>query len=367
MMRWLFATLLVFAGLDAVACPLCMGAYQSSPAQQLVDMQRAVLAAPTADGSGYRVVEVIKGESPAGGIIGSDALHLKDVTPGSTATLLLVSEEGWPMWVSVGTVPAAYAGVLRQIASGKRSTDMDADDWRMRVSLMLPYLENHEPLVAEIAYGEFTAAPYAALLTVKPRLAAPAIRGWVADGKLATRQPLYLLLLGIAGEARDAAQIERRLDAAWQSGDATYVGSLIAADLQLRGPPRVAWVDEHYLLDPKRSTPEIAAALLALSAHGNANTTIARERVIASYRKFMRAHPDFAGYVAPDFAAWRYWDAVPEYVALMKSDVRQQYPSRLAVVDYLRHSPNAETLGIALPPEEAHASAPGRAVLVMPQ
>src|SRR5262245_47994886 len=38
----------------------------------------------------------------------------------------------------------------------------------------------------------------------------------------------------------------------------------------------------------------------------------------------------------------QYWDAVPEYVALMKSDVPQQYPSRVAIVAYLRQSPSAE-------------------------
>ena len=56
----------------------------------------------------------------------------------------------------------------------------------------------------------------------------------------------------------------------------------------------------------------------------------------------MKAHPEIAGCVAQDLAAWQYWDAVPEYVALMKSDVRQQYPSRVAILAYLRQSPSAE-------------------------
>jgi hypothetical protein len=51
----------------------------------------------------------------------------------------------------------------------------------------------------------------------------------------------------------------------------------------------------------------------------------------------------------------------------MKSNVRQQYPSRLAIVEYLRHSPNASSLGIELPPHEAHASPPVRVVPVAPQ
>ena len=56
----------------------------------------------------------------------------------------------------------------------------------------------------------------------------------------------------------------------------------------------------------------------------------------------MKEHQEIAGYVAQDLAAWQYWDAVTEYVALMKSDVRQQYPSRLAILAYLRQSPSVE-------------------------
>jgi len=70
--------------------------------------------------------------------------------------------------------------------------------------------------------------------------------------------------------------------------------------------------------------------------------------VIQSYRVFMKAHPEIAGYVAQDLATWQYWDAVPEYVALLKSDVRQQFPSRVATIAYLRQSPSAEARELAL-------------------
>ena len=116
--------------------------------------------------------------------------------------MLLVRDEAWSEWVGLGAVAVEDAGWLRQIAAGKRSVDMSADEWQARVVLMLPYLEHREPLVAEIAYGGLAGAPYVALLAAKPRLAAPAIRRWLADPRLAARQPLYLLLLGIAGDAR---------------------------------------------------------------------------------------------------------------------------------------------------------------------
>ena len=156
-----------------------------------------------------------------------------------------------------------------------------------------------------------------------------------------------MLLLGIAGDERDAAALEQQLDAAWQAGDATNLASMLTADLELRGPARMTWVEQKYLRDRARSAPEVEAALLALSVQGHTNAVIPRERVIQSYRVYMKAHPENAGAVAPDLAAWQYWDAVPEYQALMKSGVRQQYPSMLAMLAYLRQSPGGSAAGAA--------------------
>jgi hypothetical protein len=336
--RWFFATLFFGVSSIATACPLCLGAFRSSVAQQLVDLPYAVLAQPSADGRDYRVVAVIKGERPAGGIVAAEAIEIDDVVP-ATATLLLVRDEGWSMWMGVGAVAAEHAGWLREIAAGKHPSDMNADEWRAHVALMLPHLEDREPLVAKIAYGELAAAPYAALLAAKPRLDAPAIRRWLADPQLMARQPLYLLLLGIGGDASDAAVLEQRLEALWMTRDATNLASTIAADLQLRGPSRMAWVDARYMGDRLRSTRELEAALLALSVLGNANGPIPRERVIKSYGLFMQEHKELAGFVAWDLAAWQYWGAVPVYLALIKSNARQNFASRVAIFAYLRQSP----------------------------
>ena len=65
--------------------------------------------------------------------------------------------------------------------------------------------------------------------------------------------------------------------------------------------------------------------------------------IIDAYRVFMQEHREIAGLVAEDLAAWQYWGAVPDYVALMKSGVRQQYASRAAIVAYLRQSPGGAT------------------------
>jgi hypothetical protein len=368
-MRCVFAALFLCASSLATACPLCLGAFRSSVAQQLVNLPHEVLAQPSADGRGYRVVAVIKGEKPAGGMIPEEELEL-DVVPDANATLLLARDEAWSMWVAFGAVAVEHAGWLRQIAAGKHLSDMNADEWRAQLALILPYLEDREPLVAEIAYGELAAAPYAALLATKPRLAAPAIRRWLADPRLAARQSLYLLLLGIAGDASDAAALEVRLEALSMAGDATNLGSMIAADLQLRGPQRMAWVDAKYTANRLRSTRELEAALLALSVLGNANDSIPRDRVIQSYRLFMQEHKELAGFVAWDLAAWQYWGAVPVYLALNKSNVRQDFKSRVAISAYLQQSPVGGLIGAGASEVDARdqqTSAQRSAISALPQ
>jgi hypothetical protein len=333
---------LLWASAEAVACPICLGAGQPSKAQELVTAPDVVLAVPTREPSRFRVVQVIKGKRPPGGTIEGGYPRSGPVpgaaAPRSSKPLLLVRDEDLPAWEVLGAIDAGHTGWLRKVAAGKRAADMSPEEWRARVALVLPYLENPEPLVAEIAYAELTAAPYAALRAAKPRLNASAVHRWLTDPDLASRQSPYLLLLGFVGNVQDAAALEQRLDAASQSGDATNLGAMLAADLELRGDARMKWIDDKYLRDPKRSSREIEAVILALGVHGNTNTTIPRERVIQSYRMFIRERKDLAGLVAPDLAAWNYWDAVPEYEALMKSDVRQQGPSRFAMAVYLRQS-----------------------------
>lgn len=325
---------LLCASALAAACPICIGTAARSPAQELVNLPRAVLAVPA--GTAYRVVEVVKGERPEGAL---DEVLVRAPGPGGQP-LLLVRDDAWPMWMSLGAVDARHAQVLREFAV-TRPADADTAAWQRRVELALPHLASRERLLADIAWAECASAPYAVLRAAKPRLDAKALRSLAGDARLAAQRPLYVLLLGIAGNAGDARTIEAQLDDAWRARDATNLGSLLAADLELRGPSRVAWLEDRYLRDAARTPAEIDAALLALSVHGNARGTIPRARVIEAYRVFMRAHQDRAGLVARDLAAWDYWEATPEFAALLATGARQQYASQVAIAAYLRQSPLA--------------------------
>jgi hypothetical protein len=346
MKRWVFlgtlGLLMIFAGPVAYACPLCLGGVLFAPGQQLDVAEQAVLAAPLASGTRWRVIEVAKGHAVVGQVIsepvdGADGAAMRAGRP-----LLLLRHEQWPRWSSVGTLGVAYAGWLRQLAATGPGTSRSDVDWRGRVALVAPYLEDPEPLAAVIAYGEIARAPYGALRPLKPRLDAAAVSRWLDDPRLASRRPAYTLLLGIAGGPADAERLEERLQAAWASRDATNLGAMLAADLELRGPSRVAWIETMYFTDRRRTMPEISAALQALSEHGDENGAVPRARVIQAFLVLIKERQPMAGLVAGHLAEWEYWDAVGEYAALLASNVTLDPVSRGAIVAYLERCPRVE-------------------------
>jgi hypothetical protein len=349
-----FAIALPLVPTAAAACPLCYEAARqlATIGQQLDTADRVALAAPIAGGSGFRIVEVIKGKGAIGDIIADPVTDLDTTAATGRDPLLLLGDPLAPGWSSLGTIRAEYANWLRQLAAtrlvkGDRpqptwpltiqgTAALSYAGWRQRIALVQPYLENSDPLAAQIAWGELARAPYAAMDVVRSRLDAATVTSWLEDPKLASRRAAYILLLGFVGGPSDAARLEQQIDATRNSHDATNLGAMIAADLELRGPFRVGWVEAMYFADHSRTLPEIEAALLALNVHGDANRTVPRERVIQAYRVFIRERPPMAGFVAPQLADWNYWDATAEYTVLLKSNTIKDPASEFAIVNYLQ-------------------------------
>ncbi len=364
-----FALTLPLISTTAVACPLCYEAARQMMTEgvQLDSASRAVLATREAGSGPFRIVAVVKGSDTLGDVITEPVAEAGD--PSSAAgepsllihdptTPLLIHDPTTPRWTSLGAIPLKDADWLRRIVatrevSGDRprriwpltTSTADAvsyEGWRQRITLVLPYLENSDPLAARIAWGELARAPYATLDVARSRIDTAVVESWLENPKLVSRYAAYTLLLGFAGSEEDAARIERRIEAAWTSHDNTNLAAMIAADLELRGPSRVGWVEAMYFADRARTMPEIEAALLALNVHGDANRTVSRERVIQAYRTFIRERPPMAGFVAPQLADWNYWDATTEYQALLKSNAIKDPASEFAIVNYLQRSAAAE-------------------------
>ena len=110
--------------------------------------------------------------------------------------------------------------------------------------------------------------------------------------------------------------------------------------MELRGPGRLPWVEATYLTDRRRSLPEVEAALAALQVQGEAGVTIPRAAVVEVFRRFIRARPAMAGFVAPELIRWQAWAATPDYAALVEAGVVTDPAEEFAILAYLRQSPD---------------------------
>jgi hypothetical protein len=322
----------------ALACQVCLEAARAllTIGGQLDVADRVVLAAATGP-TQFRVVAVVKGGNAVGDNVTDPVTDLDALAPTEHDPWLLLRDGLAPQWTALGAINAQYADWLRQLAS----LDRGEAGWRRRIALVLPYLEAPDPLAAQIAAGEVARAPYTTLDAAKSRVDPKLLEGWLDHPWHASRHTPYTLLLGFAGGASDADHIERRIDKARQAHDAANLAAMLTADLQLRGPDRVGWLERAYFTDRSRSMAEIEAALLALKVHDDTNAAVPRERVIQAYRMFIRQRPAMAGFVAQELAEWGYWDAAPEYAALLSTDTIKDAASEFAVSVYLRRAADA--------------------------
>ena len=248
-----------------------------------------------------------------------------------------------PQWTSLGAIPLEDADWLRRIAAtrevaGDRPrrtwplTTSTADalsyaGWRQRVALVAPYLENANPLAARLAWGELARAPYATLDAARSRVDPASVEAWLDDPKLAPRRAAYLTLLGFVGGPEDGARLDRRIEAALASHDATDLAAMIAADLALGGPRASTGSRRASSPTERARCPKSRPRSLALNVLGDANGAPCPARgSLQAYRDFIKLRPPMAGFVAPQLADWGSWDAAADYAALVKSKPKSIRP-----------------------------------------
>lgn len=328
----------------AAACAICLSAVAATAAEQIDAADRVALVGP--DGSGFRVTAVLKGAGAPGELLPVDAFDPTPLAPEKGVALLVVHNSFAGTWKTLAAARPENAVWLRRLAG---APPLDSDDDHAvvagpgldaRLTLAVPRLEDADPIVAELAHDQIARAPYGALAGIAETLDPAALRAHVASPNAGPRRGSYLLLLGIAGGVEDATTIEAQLDATLRHGDATDLAALLAADMELRGPDRLGWIEATYLADRSRSLPEVEAALTALSVQGEADATVPRAAVVEVFRRFIRARPAMAGFVAPELTHWQAWEASGDYAALIEAGAVTDPAEEFAILAYLQRSPD---------------------------
>jgi hypothetical protein len=257
--------------------------------------------------------------------------------------MLLLRQSLGGRWTVAGPMPAAAAPDARLLVGARRSADMTLADWRDRVVMLAPLLEHPVPLLAETAYGEIARAPYAAMRSAKGRVRPTDLAVWLADPARAQRRSLYWLLYGINAGPAEARSIAARVDALGRGNGLTDLSSLLAADLEAGGTARRGVLAKRYFEDSRRTLPELQEAVLAFTVHADAGDAALRRDTAAMFGRLVRSHRALGGLVAADLARWQHWEAVPDYIALLRS--RALHPVwRQPIIDYLTASGRPEAL-----------------------
>lgn len=363
--------LVLIAAPLALACPICSGtAPKLTLLQKLINADRAVIARPLGGGD-FEVLASIKASSKENDRPGM-RLRTPKFAPGEDVpmradapSVLLLRQSLGGAWVVAGQMPSSAASAARLLVGGKRSTDMTLADWQARVVTLAPLLEHPVPLLAETAYGEIARSPYAAMRSARDRVKPADLRTWLADPGRAPRRSLYWLLYGINAGPAEARDIAARVDALGRSNGLTDLSSLIAADLEAGGSARRAVLRKRYFEDRSRTLPELQEAVLAFTVHADAGDAALRRDTATMFGRLVRTHRALGGLVAADLARWQYWEAVPDYIALLRS--RALHPvMRQPVLDYLTASGRPDALAAVAAVAAAEAARRTESAAVIP-
>jgi hypothetical protein len=339
------------------ACPICSGNLPTlTLLQHLINSDRAVIAR-SLGGRDFEVIEPIK-PLPALPAVGARAAAAdkpgsklrdlrfipgEDIPRASGGSYLLLLQALGGGWMNAGPVPAGAANDVRRLVGAKRSSDMTLADWRSRVVMLAPMLEHPVPVLATTTYAEIARAPYDAMRSTRGHVRPSDLRVWLADPGRATRRPLYWLLYGINAGPGEAREIAGRVDRLAAKGGLEDLASLLAADLEAGGAARRAVLRRTYLEQSTRSIPELQEAILAFTVHADAGDAALRRETAETFGRLVRKHRALGGLVAADLARWQYWDAVPDYIALLRSRVLNP-ALRQPVLDYLTASGRPDAL-----------------------
>jgi hypothetical protein len=226
---------------------------------------------------------------------------------------------------------------LKRITGLKRTSEMTEEDWVERVRMFLPDLYHPDPLISSTAFGEIARAPYAAMRANRERIDNQRLMTeWESEALPTERRALYVLLLGICGDAEVDKLIDEHLSILSRSHATQGLAAWLVAKLERAGPMGLSTIKQHYLLDPHRSQEECQAAYLAMSIQGSGNPVMFRDEAVAIYREALESgHINVI--MISDLTSWSRWEMRDQIQKLLvRSDL--VLPVREAIQSYLSAS-----------------------------
>jgi hypothetical protein len=343
----LIPAIVLFLALSASA-RACLVCYRP-PYQSLlerVELSEQVVVARTIDETDSRwrgqIVRIIKGKDVA-----VDQFVSVDTSKSARAAvgdLQLVRRPRFsPAWILEGSIDKELAGFLANAVtiSSRRSPGTSARAQANSLRYFLPYLEHTNRQIADSAYSKIAGAPYEAIRLLDTGIKPKQLLTWIDDPQIPRkRKSLYITLLGVCGGRNESGILKKWIDEGWDHQDSDSLGALLTAHAELNGEDTIRFIEESYIQNRDRQLGELIAAVTALRVHAQADASISRSRIQASFHLLLRERTPLAELIIEDFARWKDWSIAPK---LMELHAGAQQPwNNAMIIKYLKACPSSE-------------------------
>ncbi|MCL4204757.1 MAG: hypothetical protein KJ000_19950 [Pirellulaceae bacterium] len=338
--------LLFFSAMPAAACPFCSPVSQTFT-EEIASMDVVVIARLTVPPAGklgaaagqdvpkatFEITEVLKGQD-----------HLRNTK--SVQTVFFSAGQVGDLFLIVGVDPPAIAWSTplkvseRAVAYLRKLEGLPAKGAE-RLRFFQNYLEDEDDMLSRDAYDEFARTPYDMIKELKPHLDHDQIVAWIKNSEIpVNRRRLYLVLLSVCGDERDAGMLERMIRSEDRQSRAG-LDAMIGCYLTLTGPKGMPLIEDLFLKNQQAEYADTYSAIMALRFHGTETDVIPQERILEGLR-YMLDRPQLADLVIPDLARWQDWSQIDRLVQLFKDADEKSSWVRVPVVNYLRACPKPE-------------------------
>lgn len=333
---WLLAT----GG--AWACAICAPAeVNTTVLARMLAADRIVLAQPLGDHLLFQPRSAIVGAPSSEPVRITDWVSGTAYLPpaGAPQQLVLLYDISAKRWSAAGYVLPARVEWLKKALSMPRGEDTAAAPSLARAQFFMRALEDASPVIAQIAYEEASAFPYAALRGLSVEVDPYRPTAWLKDARLRARYPLYYLLYGFAAPAKAAAALGKAVREEDVDRSPAELAAMLTAMIEMNRDAGLEWLENYFLSRPTVPDADVQAALLALSVHATPGGRVSLDELLAAYSRFIRYNPQRAGFVATDLANRERWEFAPAFADALRTGKAQVYGSRYAILFYFLRNP----------------------------
>lgn len=276
----------------------------------------------------YEIVQVLRGSAKSiekGSRIKVDAFHSRKP---SIHVLLLGThgkaiDWGEPLELTEAALSYVVQAPPRDVTGPRR------------LAYFVKFLEYPDQAIANDAYAEFANAPYEDIVPIARHMPHEKLRTWLVSPAVPkNRLGLYGMMLGLCGDATDAAHLEKIILAVPPDGERLGMDGIMAGYLLLKGEKGLPLIEDTKLKSATVPDSETFAATQALRfmwTYGNGR--ISPERVRSAMRCLIE-HPLFAEIALIDLTRWKDW-SIRQQLMQMYGKPEQDPRLKRAILEYM--------------------------------